>query len=794
MSNNSTHTLWQLLSQQKVEIPIIQRDYAQGRKGNEYLRERFISGIYESVHHKKPLNLDFVYGTVEDDALWPLDGQQRLTTLWLFHWYIALRAGKLSEAECLKNFTYETRISSREFCEKLCEVDYDDFEKYVKEKNIRSYIEDQTWYYNRFSQDPTIQGMLTTLNGNNITRGDRCEDIVDGIEEYFVKNSLSKTDAQGYWETLTGEDCPIRFYYRDMKDEDMPLSDDLYIKMNARGRQLTDFENFKADLIGYTLEETDTRLLTVEDTALIDNQWTDVFWNEAKSAKRYIVDDLFFAFLRRFLLNQFIATSTLSVAHTKEDGFYRHIYKSGEYKYQSIKPYSCVLNRKTIDNLKSFFECWEKNSSILASIKPAWSDGGKNNVIPYYDKDNVASITLQERAALYAVCRYVEVNEVFDEASFKEWMRVVYNILEGHYYDEDTMISAIRFVYEFGKHSGDILHFLSSEESVKSQFAAEQVMEERFKAKLLLGENSGEWREVISQAESNAFLKGNIGCILRGDTKDFIDDIELAKKKLSKIEKYFDAEGVKEEYSVSLTKALLRCCRTWNHLCDRYLFDTSAQNWKTAILGVLKTYDYCHEVHTVLNASELADIECVEIQYGGPIKNNSANELKRLLALDDSTLVDESNVYNGSMWRLKWSYETYNFYPKFARYAYRVDWVEDKDINGYAYSFRRNELLLNTPEISIDPGHTTGFDSGKDNPHCDKVLRGWEVFFTYNNRIYSWDGKDRIYVYHDADRENRINFPDGRDYCELGDYGDMTPEQFLQRLDEIAENANAVGQ
>lgn len=34
----------------------------------------------------------------------------------------------------------------------------------------------------------------------------------------------------------------------------LPLSDDLYIKMNARGKRLTDFENFKADLIGWMPE------------------------------------------------------------------------------------------------------------------------------------------------------------------------------------------------------------------------------------------------------------------------------------------------------------------------------------------------------------------------------------------------------------------------------------------------------------------------------------------------------------------------------------------------------------
>ena len=68
------------------------------------------------------MKLDFIYGTTENDRLNPLDGQQRLTTLWLLHWYIALRADMLNEDNCaiLKKFTYETRITSREFCQNLC--------------------------------------------------------------------------------------------------------------------------------------------------------------------------------------------------------------------------------------------------------------------------------------------------------------------------------------------------------------------------------------------------------------------------------------------------------------------------------------------------------------------------------------------------------------------------------------------------------------------------------------------------------------------------------------------------
>jgi hypothetical protein len=51
-----------------------------------------------------PLNLDFIYGSMEShrpsDFL-PLDGQQRLTTLFLLHWYMAWRDGQHPQFESM---------------------------------------------------------------------------------------------------------------------------------------------------------------------------------------------------------------------------------------------------------------------------------------------------------------------------------------------------------------------------------------------------------------------------------------------------------------------------------------------------------------------------------------------------------------------------------------------------------------------------------------------------------------------------------------------------------------------
>ena len=259
-SNEHTTTFWQFLKQYKIEIPIIQRDYAQGRNGKEILRKNFLSDLKTALDKPtgKKMKLDFVYGSSENGSLYPLDGQQRLTTLWLLHWYIALRAHKLEEAsKTLKNFSYETRTSSRAFCESLCTPK--NFNNY-KGQDVADYITNQTWFYSAWKHDPTVQSMLRMLGGS------KDSNIADGIQKIFnCRNCFPPTHGRGnifdekhcqypcvcfeeYYKRLTDNYCPIVFYYL---EKDFGNSDDLYIKMNARGEQLTSFENFKADLIGY---------------------------------------------------------------------------------------------------------------------------------------------------------------------------------------------------------------------------------------------------------------------------------------------------------------------------------------------------------------------------------------------------------------------------------------------------------------------------------------------------------------------------------------------------------------
>ena len=71
----------------KIEIPMIQRDYAQGRENESEVRTRFLDAIFDSLTDERDLDLDFVYGSVSEanKTFIPLDGQQRLTTLYLLY-------------------------------------------------------------------------------------------------------------------------------------------------------------------------------------------------------------------------------------------------------------------------------------------------------------------------------------------------------------------------------------------------------------------------------------------------------------------------------------------------------------------------------------------------------------------------------------------------------------------------------------------------------------------------------------------------------------------------------------
>ena len=783
-------TLYNILRKERIEIPIIQRDYAQGREDKVYLRERLLGKMIKALQDKKgeeKLSLDFVYGTKEHGAVWPLDGQQRLTTLWLLHWYIAVRTDKLDSAkDWLSRFTYETRTTSRDFINSLCNLETHAFKQ--SGMKLVDYLMDQTWFYSKYNQDPTIIGMLRTLGGTTITNSED-EDIQDGIEEF-----LANDDCKLYWERLLSENCPITFLFKDMKDENLPLSDDLYIKMNARGKQLTDFENFKADLIGFAPDKDHPhdKLLDVKTASLMDNEWTDIFWKEASSKGVYKVDDIYFTFLRRYFLDRLIATTPDNVEDTQKITLYQDLYK-GKKNYNGLKGYDAVLTRDTIAGLKNLFARWN-----YVKIAPYWDENSAFAFIPEYivketDKDgskptvvDVTAISQKERAVFHAVCCYFEDNESFDQENFKQWMRFTWNIVENsNINNEEAMIGAIRLFEELRPYSSTIIQFLVSSKKLHSSFAARQLQEERFKAMLVCGEHQAEWVPLLDKAEKMLFFKGNIACLLRHDEKEFVEDRDCFKTKLSHSMKYFGDKGIRNDFALPLTKALIRIAHRWDQIVEQYIFDTSAESWRIDILHDSEN-KYLKEVHTLLTTNNLDDLEFVSIKEDNIEKEKSENNIKKLFAetkfLEISPLSKYGNIVDdGSEWRLTFSNGVPVFFPYKKHSAYLLDWMDPEGND----AFRRNELLCH-PNIDVDE---------ENNPCSEGIFWDWRVFFNYNEQSYMWHYNNDIYLLNKQNnpkrRDSQHKNKDGDEFfcIHMNELPNVTQQGLLIRLTRLAQEA-----
>lgn len=270
-----TLNFWELLEKNKIEIPIIQRDYAQGRKDKQEIRNNFLQALYQSVENKNPIKLDFIYGSMKGDSFQPLDGQQRLTTLFLLHWYALIKSKLLNtdNIDILKKFVYETRISSREFCNTLISKPITLDETTI----LSSKIIDSSWFFLSWKKDPTIDAMLRTI---------------DDIHRMFY-------NVEDLWQKLTSKNL-ISFYH--VKLENIGLTDDLYIKMNARGKLLSPFENFKASFQKRINDEKwdVDKDFTKSFAYKIDSIWTDLFWSYRSNDNN--IDISFIKFIATILM------------------------------------------------------------------------------------------------------------------------------------------------------------------------------------------------------------------------------------------------------------------------------------------------------------------------------------------------------------------------------------------------------------------------------------------------------------------------------------------------------------
>ena len=220
-----------------IRIPKIQRDYAQGRRNRrvDEIRQVFIHSLLQVVNgNVDGTELDFVYGSIKNDAFEPLDGQQRLTTLFLLHWMLGCDTLKDEHEKSV--FTYETRNTSKDFCNELVNHQAQQFVDEAKARTVESeatgnpvvyrvsdILTKRDWFNWSWKFDPTIQSMLVMMDA-----------IYDEMD----------------WSLNLGE-CRERLTnitFNRLNLGDFGLSNELFVKMNARGKELSDFDKMKSTL------------------------------------------------------------------------------------------------------------------------------------------------------------------------------------------------------------------------------------------------------------------------------------------------------------------------------------------------------------------------------------------------------------------------------------------------------------------------------------------------------------------------------------------------------------------
>ncbi len=465
----------------KIEIPIIQRDYAQGRKNNEVnrIRERFLDALFKAIVEKKPIALDFIYGDVSNEGvLIPLDGQQRLTTLFLLHWYIAKKDNlDASEYRFLNNFSYATRFSSRDFCQELVKYSPD-----FGEEKLSVTIKDQAWYPYEWKNDPTIQSMLVML---------------DAIHKKFNAQS-------GLWESLV-TDKLISFYFLPLSE--MGLTDDLYIKMNSRGKPLTPFEHFKAEF--EEIVKNVSGEFSKEINHKFDIDWTDMLF--PYRGDNNIIDD---EFMRYFHFVSDIICYKSGIELERDEFKVARLLYSGD-------------NPKAEENIKyliNSFDCW-KDINILEFFENTFAKNEyQSRKVKIYQEDlnifkecldNYGEYTGRNRRfplnkilLLYAIITYLQNKEHITEDQFRCRIRIIRNLIWNSSFEiRDERMRMLLNETETIIQSGEI----PISEIKELSFNVRQKEEERKKIDWLI-ENQAK-KDELFHLEDHSLLKGCIAVI-----------------------------------------------------------------------------------------------------------------------------------------------------------------------------------------------------------------------------------------------------------------------------------------
>lgn len=564
--------LFALLSRYRVVIPGIQRHYVQGANNPkaESVRKQFIKEIFTAIEKKQnEFNLHFIYGPINtngEDSFVPVDGQQRLTTLWLIARYAVEKAEPSDRKDLLSllsRFTYEDRINAKRFCQALtCENSRWDI---TQDPNPDILCQD--WFVDYWKEDETVASMIRMLSS---------------IHEEWNKHQDTITAE----DVLEGIASKIRF---ELKID--AFGDDIYMKMNARGLQLTQWENFKGKFSEDLCE--DKKEWWVKEMEELSNRFFT-----CSDEQHELPDNAFFALYARIMAYEARESGVDCGNSIKQLATYTHNHNTWsqiELPFVPYSDFSGITNNESIASTVAD-TCVKMIKTVLASAQ---------NIVPYFGDSKLFDTFFHPQNGNeldFTLCCYEYfkkfVNEDVDTTHFLKALRLMWNILENvdKQYEKktDNRVELVKKFIDLGDQTLYSPQIKEIEKEIEN--APEQAKEEAEKAKQMhcndksmpndwneetLGKWSN-WNDAIEKAEECAFFHGSIRFLYEKNSNGKTTWENFATK-LSNCMDLFVSEGLSEDKKVKANQVLISHCEDWKKLIRKPVFDAKKESWKQVL-------------------------------------------------------------------------------------------------------------------------------------------------------------------------------------------------------------------
>jgi len=551
--------LFALLSRYRVVIPGIQRHYVQGANNPkaESVRKQFIKEIFTAIEKKQnEFNLHFIYGPINtngEDSFVPVDGQQRLTTLWLIARYAAEKAEPSDRKDLLSllsRFTYEDRINAKRFCQALtCEDSRWDI---TQDPNPDILCQD--WFVDYWKEDETVASMIRMLST---------------IYEEWNKHQDSIT-AEDILEAIASK---IRF---NLKID--AFGDDIYMKMNARGLQLTQWENFKGKFSEDLCE--DKKEWWVKEMEELSNRFFT-----CSDEQHELPDNAFFALYARIMAYEAKKTGVDCGNGIKELAAYTHnTWSQIELPFVPYSDFSGITNNESIASTVAA-TCVKMIKTVLdryQEIVPYFGDRTLFETFFHPKKKNDLDFTL---------CCY-EYFKKFDNIETKDFLkalRLMWNILENVQDNRVELVKKIIDLEDKTLYSRQIKKIIGSNAPEQAEEEAEKAIQMHYNDKSMPNDWNEEklgswsnWNDAIEKAEEYAFFHGSIRFLYEKNSNGKTTWENFATK-LSNCMDLFVSEGLSEDKKVKANQVLISHCEDWKKLIRKPVFDAKNESWKQVL-------------------------------------------------------------------------------------------------------------------------------------------------------------------------------------------------------------------